>query len=119
TGEIAESAAPALRAEQLTAWYGGTTPAIRDVDLAIPPHKVTAIIGPSGCGKSTALRCLNRMHEVIRGARVEGHVYLEDEDIYARGVDPARVRRRIGMVFQKPNPFPMMSIRDNVIAGFT
>jgi phosphate transport system ATP-binding protein len=115
--ETPVSAAPALRAERLTAWYGGQTPAIRDVNLSILPHKVTAIIGPSGCGKSTALRCLNRMHEVIRGARVEGHVYLEGEDIYAPGVDPVRVRRRIGMVFQKPNPFPMMSIRDNVLAG--
>jgi phosphate transport system ATP-binding protein len=115
--EVVESDAPALRAEKLTAWYGGTTPAIKGINLSILPRRVTAIIGPSGCGKSTALRCLNRMHEVIRGARVEGHVYLENEDIYAAGVDPVRVRRRIGMVFQKPNPFPMMSIRDNVVAG--
>ena len=112
-----DAARPALRAEGLTAWYGGTTPAIKDVTLDVRPHQATAIIGPSGCGKSTALRCLNRMHEVVRGARVEGHVYLEDEDIYAPGVDAVRVRRRIGMVFQKPNPFPMMSIRDNVLAG--
>src|SRR5690242_14756322 len=109
--------APALRAENLTAFYGGTRPAIKAVNLAVRRNKVTAIIGPSGCGKSTALRCLNRMHEVLRGSRVEGKVYLEGEDIYASGVDPVRVRRRIGMVFQKPNPFPTMSIRDNVIAG--
>jgi phosphate transport system ATP-binding protein len=113
---VAEEAAPALRAEKLNAWYGAQL-AIRNVDLSILPHRVTAIIGPSGCGKSTALRCLNRMHEVVRGARIEGHVYLAGEDVYAPGVDPVRVRRRIGMVFQKPNPFPMMSIRDNVIAG--
>jgi phosphate transport system ATP-binding protein len=78
---------------------------------------VTAIIGPSGCGKSTALRCLNRMHEVVPGARVSGDVYLHGEDVYDPSVDPVRVRGRIGMVFQKPNPFPMMSIYDNVVAG--
>jgi phosphate transport system ATP-binding protein len=117
TGRIDEEVAPALRTEGLTAWYGGPIPAIADVNLVVLPNKATAIIGPSGCGKSTALRCLNRMHEVVRGARVAGRVYLEDEDIYAPGVDPVRVRRRIGMVFQKPNPFPMMSIFDNVIAG--
>jgi phosphate transport system ATP-binding protein len=111
-----DAVAPALRTEGLKAWYGSHL-AIRDVNLPILPNKVTAIIGPSGCGKSTALRCLNRMHEVIRGARVEGHVYLEDEDVYAPDVDVVRVRRRIGMVFQKPNPFPMMSIQDNVLAG--
>jgi phosphate transport system ATP-binding protein len=109
--------APALRAEKLTAYYGPARPAIKGVDLDVRRNRVTAIIGPSGCGKSTALRCLNRMHEVIRGARVEGRVYLEGEDVYAPGVDPVRVRRRIGMVFQKPNPFPTMSIRDNVVAG--
>src|SRR3954465_5526806 len=111
-----EPPAPALRAESLNAWYGAHQ-AIRDVNLNILPSKVTAIIGPSGCGKSTALRCLNRMHEVVRGTRVSGKVLLDEEDIYASGVDPVRVRRRIGMVFQKPNPFPMMSIYDNVIAG--
>jgi phosphate transport system ATP-binding protein len=114
--EVAAPGAPALRAERLSAWYGAT-PAIRNIDLDVLPHRVTAIIGPSGCGKSTALRCLNRMHEVVRGARVAGHVYLEGEDVYAPSVDPVRVRQRIGMVFQKPNPFPMMSIYDNVIAG--
>ena len=108
--------APALRTERLSAWYGAHQ-AIRNIDLGILPNQVTAIIGPSGCGKSTALRCLNRMHEVIRGARVAGRVLLDEEDIYAPDVDPVRVRRRIGMVFQKPNPFPMMSIYDNVVAG--
>ncbi len=116
-GRTDADVAPALRTEWLTAWYGGPNPAIADVNLSVLPNKATAIIGPSGCGKSTALRCLNRMHEVIRCARVAGRVYLEEEDIYAPGVDPVRVRRRIGMVFQKPNPFPMMSIFDNVIAG--
>src|SRR5712692_4208395 len=113
---VAESQAPALRTEKLSAWYGDHL-AIRDVDLNILANRVTAIIGPSGCGKSTALRCLNRMHEVIRGTRVAGRVLLDDEDIYAPEVDAVRVRRRIGMVFQKPNPFPMMSIFDNVVAG--
>ena len=78
---------------------------------------MTAIIGPSGCGKSTFIRCLNRMHELVPGARVEGEVLLDGEDIYAPGVDPVQLRRRIGMVFQKPNPFPTMSIFDNVAAG--
>src|SRR5437764_840966 len=111
-----EPAAPAMRTDHLNAWYGAHH-AIRDVNLNILPNKVTAIIGPSGCGKSTALRCLNRMHEVVRGTRVAGKVLLDDEDIYAPSVDPVRVRRRVGMVFQKPNPFPMMSIYDNVVAG--
>src|SRR5215210_5412663 len=115
--EVTESVAPALRAQGLSAFYGGPRPAIANVDLEVHRNRVTAIIGPSGCGKSTALRCLNRMHEVVRGARVAGKVLLDEEDIYAPGVDPVRVRRRIGMVFQKPNPFPMMSIYDNVVAG--
>jgi phosphate transport system ATP-binding protein len=106
----------ALRTEHLNASYGGKL-AVRDVNLNFQLHRVTAIIGPSGCGKSTVLRCLNRMHEAVRGATVEGKVYYHGEDIYSPSVDPVRVRRRIGMVFQKPNPFPMMSIYDNVIAG--
>ena len=106
----------ALRTEALCAWYG-THLAIREINLNVLPNHVTALIGPSGCGKSTALRCLNRMHEVIRGTRVGGRVLLEEEDIYAPHVDAVQVRRRIGMVFQKPNPFPMMSIYDNVIAS--
>lgn len=97
--------------------YYGAFHAVADVSLAIPPRSVTAFIGPSGCGKSTVLRTLNRMHEVIPGARVDGSVLLDGEDIYAAGVDPVSVRKTIGMVFQRPNPFPTMSIRDNVVAG--
>jgi phosphate transport system ATP-binding protein len=97
--------------------YYGSTKAVDSVSIVIEPKSVTALIGPSGCGKSTVLRSLNRMHEVIPGARIEGTVLLDDEDIYAPGIDPSAVRRTIGMVFQKPNPFPTMSIYDNVAAG--
>ncbi|MGH3518457.1 MAG: phosphate ABC transporter ATP-binding protein PstB [Haloechinothrix sp.] len=97
--------------------YYGKFHAVDNVTLSVPPRSVTAFIGPSGCGKSTVLRTLNRMHEVIPGARVEGKVLLDGEDIYAPSVDPVQVRRTIGMVFQRPNPFPTMSIRDNVVAG--
>jgi phosphate transport system ATP-binding protein len=97
--------------------YYGKFHAVDSVTMSVPPSSVTALIGPSGCGKSTVLRSLNRMHEVIPGARVEGTVALDGEDIYAPGVDPVNVRRTIGMVFQRPNPFPTMSIRDNVVAG--
>ena len=97
--------------------YFGPTHAVRDVTLGFPEHQVTAIIGPSGCGKSTLLRCLNRMHETIPLARVEGEVLLHGRNIYASGVDPIALRRHVGMVFQRPTPFPTMSIRDNVAAG--
>jgi phosphate transport system ATP-binding protein len=97
--------------------FYGTFKAVEDVSMTIEPRSVTAFIGPSGCGKSTVLRTLNRMHEVIPGARVEGKVLLDGEDIYGASVDPVNVRRTIGMVFQKPNPFPTMSIYDNVVAG--
>ena len=97
--------------------YYGSFKAVADVTLSILPRSVTAFIGSSGCGKTTVLRTLNRMHEVIPGGRVEGSVLLDDEDIYGPGVDPVGVRRAIGMVFQRPNPFPAMSIRDNVVAG--
>ena len=100
----------------LTAWFGPVR-AVHDVDMTIQDNNITAIIGPSGCGKSTFVRCLNRMHEVIVGARAEGEVTLDGENIYAPEVDPVQVRRRIGMVFQKPTPFPTMSIEDNVAAG--
>jgi len=106
----------ALRAERLSAWFGSTQ-AVQAVTLQIARHQVTAIIGPSGCGKSTFIRCLNRMHEVIPEARVEGAVWLDSENLYADGVDPVDVRRRVGMVFQKPNPFPTMTVYDNVAAG--
>jgi phosphate transport system ATP-binding protein len=97
--------------------YYGKFHAVEGVNVSVPPRMVTAFIGPSGCGKSTVLRSLNRMHEVIPGARVDGKVLLDGEDIYASSVDPVSVRRTIGMVFQRPNPFPTMSIRDNVVAG--
>ena len=105
-----------IEAVGLSAYYGGFR-AIEDVDLTIEPKTITALIGPSGCGKSTFLRSINRMHEVIPGARVEGQILLDDADIYAPGVDVTAVRRTIGMVFQRPNPFPTMSIYDNVAAG--
>lgn len=97
--------------------YYGPFHAVSEVSLSVPPRSVTAFIGPSGCGKSTVLRTLNRMHEVIPGARVEGSVLLDGEDIYGPAIDPVGVRKAIGMVFQRPNPFPTMSIRDNVVAG--
>jgi phosphate transport system ATP-binding protein len=102
--------------EGLTAYYGDN-PAVRGVSLEFRPSEVTAIIGPSGCGKSTLVRCVNRMHEEIAGARVEGKVKLDGEDVYAPDIDPVAVRAAIGMVFQKPNPFPTMSVFDNVAAG--
>jgi phosphate transport system ATP-binding protein len=107
---------PIMEVEDLNMYYG-TFKAISDVSIKIAKNKVTALIGPSGCGKSTFIRSLNRMHEVVPGARVEGRVTLDGEDIYAAEVDPVRVRRRVGMVFQKPNPFPTMTIYDNVVAG--
>ncbi|MYR06698.1 phosphate ABC transporter ATP-binding protein [Gordonia sp. SID5947] len=97
--------------------YYGAFHAVKDVTLEVPPRCITAFIGPSGCGKSTVLRTLNRMHEVTPGAYATGKVLLDSEDIYAKGVDPVSVRATIGMVFQRPNPFPTMSIRDNVVAG--
>ncbi len=102
--------------DRLNAYYGATH-AVKDVSLCYAANQVTAKIGPAGCGKSTVLRCLNRMHEEIRGARTEGRVTLDDLEIYGDGVDVTAVRRAIGMVFQKPNPFPTMSIYDNVAAG--
>ena len=91
--------------------------AVEGITLSIEPRTVTAFIGPSGCGKSTFLRTLNRMHEVIPGARVEGQVLIDGDDLYGPGVDPVLVRRQVGMVFQRPNPFPTMSIRENVLAA--
>jgi phosphate transport system ATP-binding protein len=103
-------------ADDVSAYYGGFR-AIADVSLTIEPGTITALIGPSGCGKSTFLRTLNRMHEVLPGARVEGKVLLDAEDLYATGIDAVAVRRTIGMVFQRPNPFPTMTIYDNVASG--
>src|SRR3954452_12304949 len=108
--------APAMQTHDLQAYFGSTH-AVRDVTLDFPSNEVTAIIGPSGCGKSTLLRCLNRMHETIPLARVEGEVLFHGHDIYASDVDPIALRRHVGMVFQRPTPFPTMSIRDNVAAG--
>jgi phosphate transport system ATP-binding protein len=101
----------------LKAYYGGDSPAVKGVTLTYAANQVTAMIGPSGCGKSTLVRCINRMHEEIPGARAEGTVLLDDADVYGADVDVVAVRRQIGMVFQKPNPFPTMSIYDNVAAG--
>lgn len=105
-----------ILAENLRAYYGSFL-AVKDVSLNIQPRSITAIIGPSGCGKSTLIRCFNRMHEVVHGARVTGKILLDGEDIYAPGTDPVNIRSRIGMVFQKPNPFPTMSVMENVVAG--
>jgi phosphate transport system ATP-binding protein len=105
-----------LEADNLSAFFGAAA-AIRDVSIPLRDREVTAVIGPSGCGKSTFLRCLNRLHETVPLARATGRVLLDGRNIYAAGIDPIRVRKFIGMVFQKPTPFPTMSIRDNVAAG--
>jgi phosphate transport system ATP-binding protein len=112
----AEAASPAIETRALNAYFGATH-AVRDVSLSFPQNEVSAIIGPSGCGKSTLLRCLNRMHETLPLARVEGEVLFHGRNIYGPGVDPIALRRHVGMVFQRPTPFPTMSIRDNVAAG--
>ena len=105
-----------VRIEKVNGWYGAKR-AIKDVTLNVKEKAVTAFIGPSGCGKTTLLRCLNRMHEMTPGARADGRVVVDGIDIYDKSIDPVIIRRRIGMVFQKPNPFPTMSIFDNVAAG--
>jgi phosphate transport system ATP-binding protein len=108
--------ADGIRVEKLNAWFDARR-VLTDIDMRIPANGVTAVIGPSGCGKSTFVRCINRMHEVVPGARLHGEVLLNGESLYGPDVDPVVVRRRIGMVFQKANPFPTMSIFDNVAAG--
>lgn len=116
---IGEDSSPAdikMQSIGLNAWFGPKQ-ALKDINLSIKVNAISAIIGPSGCGKSTFVRCLNRMHELVPGARMSGQVLLEGKNIYAREVDPVLIRRRVGMVFQKPNPFPTMSIYDNVAAG--
>ncbi len=105
-----------IEVRNLSAWYGSFQ-ALKNVNLDIKKNSLTAIIGPSGCGKSTFIRCLNRLHELKEGARVEGKVYLDGKNIYDKDVDPVEVRRKVGMVFQRPNPFPNMSIYDNVVVG--
>ena len=107
---------PAFEVSNLSIWYGEKL-AIQDVTINVPSKTITAIIGPSGCGKSTFLRCLNRMHELIPRTRIEGKVLFQGENLYSTGSDPTIVRRRIGMVFQKSNPFPTMSIAENVVIG--
>ena len=102
--------------EKLNAWFGKNQ-ALHEISMKVAESSIAAIIGPSGCGKSTFVRCLNRMHEEVIGASSQGTVLLDGEDIYAPGVDPVLVRRRMGMIFQKPNPFPTMSIKENVVAG--
>lgn len=108
---------PKIQAESVHAWFGKTH-VLKEVSLEVAHRRVTALIGPSGCGKSTFIRCLNRLHEVVPGARIQGKVLLDGEDIYQRSLDPVLLRRRVGMVFQRPNPFPTLSIRDNVLAGW-
>jgi phosphate transport system ATP-binding protein len=105
-----------LVVDGLSAWFD-TDQVLADIHMSISPQSVTAIIGPSGCGKSTLLRCMNRMHEEVRGARASGGILLDDTNIYGADSDPVDVRRRIGMVFQRPNPFPTMTIFENVVAG--
>jgi phosphate transport system ATP-binding protein len=100
----------------LSAWFGSKL-ALKEIDLSVRANTITAIIGPSGCGKSTFIRCLNRMHELVPNARMSGQVLLDGKNIYESEIDPVQIRRRVGMVFQKPNPFPTMSIYDNVAAG--
>jgi phosphate transport system ATP-binding protein len=107
---------PVLVAENLDVWFGARQ-VLEGIDLSFPERSVTALIGPSGCGKSTFIRCLNRMHELVPDARVRGSVRLRDNEIYAGGADPVAIRRSIGMVFQRPNPFPTKSIADNILAG--
>ncbi|MCR4420288.1 MAG: phosphate ABC transporter ATP-binding protein PstB [Clostridia bacterium] len=105
-----------ITVQGLSAWYRNKQ-VLYDIDLRLVPEQITGIIGPSGCGKSTFIRCLNRLHELVRGGRCRGRVLLGNQDIYGPGVDPVVVRRRVGMVFQKPNPFPTLSIFENVAAG--
>ena len=105
-----------VETRELKAGFSGNM-VLKGIDLRIPEHRITAVMGPSGCGKTTFIRCLNRLHELTPGATVEGSALLDGEDIYERAVDPVVIRRRVGMVFQKPNPFPTMSIYNNVAAG--
>ena len=114
--EAAPATVPRLATDVLTAWYGDAS-GVRDVTLAFRENTVTALIGPSGCGKSTLLRSLNRMHELVPGTRVTGRVLLDGYDLYEPAINPIQVRRRIGMVFQRPTPFPTMTIAENVVAG--
>jgi phosphate transport system ATP-binding protein len=113
---LRQPAAPKIDVRSLNAWFKHNH-ALRNVSLTVPENSVLAIIGPSGCGKSTFVRCLNRMHELVPGARQSGMVLVDGQDLHGKRVDPVDLRRRVGMVFQRPNPFPTMSIFDNVVAG--
>src|SRR5919109_3420238 len=104
-----------IQTDKLSAWFDNNH-VLKEISLSAFENNVTAVIGPSGCGKSTFIRCLNRMHELVPGATSKGKVTLDDIDVYGPGVDPVLLRRRVGMVFQKPNPFPSMSIKENVLA---
>jgi phosphate transport system ATP-binding protein len=115
-GGPADAAGPAVAAEELNAWFGSNH-VLKGLTVAAKARSVTAIIGPSGCGKSTLIRCFNRMHEEVRGAKLTGKVLFAGTDMYAPGTDPVDVRRRIGMVFQRPTPFPTMSVLENTVAG--
>jgi len=114
--EIAENSTTAMETQDINVWFGDRQ-VLANVNLEFPTNTVTALIGPSGCGKSTFIRTLNRMHELIPSAKLAGRVMLDNEDIYSSHIDPVDVRLKVGMVFQKPNPFPSMSIGDNVLAG--
>jgi len=105
-----------IEIEDLNAWFGNNH-VIKHINMRVRENAVTAVIGPSGCGKTTLIRCINRMHELVPGAGVSGRILLDEEEIYGADVDPVAIRRRVGLVFQKPNPFPMMSVYDNVAAG--
>lgn len=105
-----------IEVEKLCAWYGSKQ-VLKNINMKIKSRAVTAIMGPSGCGKTTFIRCLNRMHELVPGAKVSGKVFLDGVDVYDNHIDPVQIRRKIGMIFQKPNPFPMLSIYDNVALG--
>jgi phosphate transport system ATP-binding protein len=113
---IASTYSPKVEAKELKAGFGKTE-VLKGINIRIQSNRITAIMGPSGCGKTTFIRCLNRLHELTPGATIAGEALLDGEDIYGEGVDPVTIRRKIGMVFQKPNPFPTMSIYNNVVAG--
>jgi phosphate transport system ATP-binding protein len=115
-GPAEATASPKVEVQHLNVWFGKNN-AVKDTTLAVQAHTVLAVIGPSGCGKSTFLRALNRMHDLVPAARVTGRVLVDGQDLYTREVDPVLLRRRVGMVFQRPNPFPTMSIEENVAAG--
>lgn len=106
-----------IESKDLNLWYGNQFHALKGINSEFSPNSIHALIGPSGCGKSTFLRCINRLNEEIEGTKITGSIYLDGEDIYGNNVDPVQIRKKVGMVFQQPNPFPAMSIFENVIAG--